>query len=44
MFLSNGGELTAAQRIAGHEFPRTARLYDRTEDEISLDEIERILI
>ena len=33
-----------AQQIANHESPRTTKLYDRTRDAISLDEIERILI
>jgi len=33
------GELHAA-----HESPRTTKLYDSTSDEITLDEIERILI
>ena len=33
-----------AQQIAAHESPRTTKLYDRTSDAISLDEIERILI
>ena len=32
------------QQIANHESPRTTKLYDRTNDAISLDEIERILI
>lgn len=43
-FLANGGELTKAQKIAGHESSRTTSLYDRTKEELSLDEIERILI
>jgi len=43
-YLSNGGTLENAQRIAAHESPRTTSLYDRTSDEVSLDEIERILI
>jgi hypothetical protein len=30
--------------MAAHEIPRTAKLYDRTGDEITLDEVERILI
>jgi hypothetical protein len=30
------------QAIAAHESPRTTKLYDRTSDEITLDEIERI--
>jgi len=31
-------------KIANHESPRTTKLYDRTNDAISLDETERILI
>ena len=29
---------------SGHESPRTTKLYDRTGDEITLDEVERITI
>ena len=43
-YLSNGGTIEKAQQIAAHESPRTTKLYDRTSDEISLDEVERILI
>lgn len=43
-YLKNGGTLELAQQIAGHESPRTTKLYDRTDDAISLDEIERIII
>ena len=43
-YLLSGGTLEHAQRIAAHESPRTTKLYDRTSDEISLDEIERIVI
>ena len=43
-YLSNGGSLEHAQRIACHESARTTKLYDRTSDTISLDEIERITI
>jgi len=43
-YLENGGAIEHAQRIAAHESPRTTKLYDRTGDELSLDEIERILI
>jgi hypothetical protein len=28
--------------MAGHESPRTTKLYDRTKDEITLSEVERI--
>jgi len=43
-YLENGGTIEKAQTIAGHESPRTTKLYDRTSDEVSLDEVERILI
>lgn len=43
-YLENGGTLEHAQAIAAHESPRTTKLYDRTTDGISLDEIERIAI
>jgi integrase/recombinase XerD len=41
-YLLNDGTLEHAQQIAAHESPRTTKLYDRTSDEITLDEIERI--
>lgn len=43
-YLLNGGTLEHAQQIAAHESPRTTKLYDRTSDEVSLDEIEKIVI
>ena len=43
-YLSNGGTLEHAQQIAAHASPKTTKLYDRTADTISLDEIERIVI
>jgi integrase len=43
-YLSNGGSIEYAQKIAGHESPRTTKLYDRTDDAITLDEVERIVI
>lgn len=39
-YLENGGTIEHAE----HESPRTTKLHDRTNDEISLDEIERIMI
>jgi integrase len=36
--------LENAQAMATHESPRTTKLYDRTGDEITLDEGERIQI
>jgi integrase len=41
-YMKNGGKLETAQQIANHESPRTTKLYDRREEEISLDEVERI--
>ncbi len=43
-YLENGGTIENAQAIAAHESPRTTKLYDRTADEITLDEVERIAI
>lgn len=43
-YLQNGGTIENAQRIAAHESPRTTKLYDRRNDDISLDEIERIVL
>ena len=43
-YLKNGGTLEKAQQMAAHESPRTTKLYDRTNDEISLDEIEKVII
>jgi integrase len=43
-YLENGGTIENAQAIAAHESPRTTKLYDRTSDELTLDEIERIAI
>ncbi len=43
-YLENGGTIEKAQQIAAHESPKTTKLYDRTNDQITLDEVERILI
>jgi integrase len=43
-YLDNGGTLENAQLMAAHESPRTTKLYDRTGDAITLDEVERIAI
>jgi len=43
-YLRNGGKLEVAQQMANHESARTTGLYDRRNDQISLDEVERILI
>ena len=43
-YLEAGGTLENAQAMAGHESPRTTKLYDRTADVITLDEVERIVL
>ena len=43
-YLENGGTIEHAQQIAAHESPKTTKLYDRTSDQITLDEVERIVI
>jgi hypothetical protein len=40
-YLEAGGTLENAHAMAAHESPRTTKLYDRTGDEITLDEVER---
>ena len=42
VYLENGGRLEQAQQIAGHESPGTTKPYDRTRDEITVGEVERI--
>ncbi len=41
-YLTNGGKLEVAQRMAGHSNAKTTGLYDRRNDDISLSEVERI--
>lgn len=43
-YLQNGGTLERAAAIANHASTRTTQLYDRGSNEVSLNEIERILI
>jgi hypothetical protein len=38
----NGGKLEIAQQIAAHESSRTTGLYDRRDDDVNLDEVEKI--
>ena len=42
-YMRNGGDVETA-RIAGHESTRTTQLYNRVQEDVSLDEIERIHI
>lgn len=43
-YLVNGGTLEKAQQLANHESARTTKLYDRRNDKLTLDEVERITI
>ena len=43
-YLSNGGQLETARALAAHASTRTTQLYDRRQDRLSLDEVERIVI
>ena len=43
-YLKNGGTLEKAQQMAAHSSTRTTQLYDRRSDEVTLDEVERIVI
>jgi site-specific recombinase XerD len=43
IYLLNGGSLEKAQMMAAHESPRATKLYDRTSNELSLDEVERMV-
>jgi site-specific recombinase XerD len=42
-YLQNGGKLEVAQQMAGHESARTTGLYDRRNDAVELDEVERVV-
>ncbi len=43
-YLRNGGTIERAEAMAAHASTRTTQLYDRRSDEVTLDEVERILI
>ena len=43
-YLKNGGTLENAAAMANHASTRTTQLYDRRQDELSLDEVERIRV
>jgi site-specific recombinase XerD len=41
-YLTNGGRIEVAQRMAGHSNAKTTGLYDQRNDDISVGEVERI--
>jgi hypothetical protein len=44
VYLTNGGLLEHAQQMAAHESACTTKLYDRRNDKVTLDEVERIVL
>lgn len=42
LYLLAGGSLDRARIMANHADSRTTQLYDRRDDRVSLDEVERI--
>src|SRR4051812_19756950 len=44
VYLQNGGLPEHAQQMANHESARTTKLYDRRNDKITLDEVEKIML
>jgi site-specific recombinase XerD len=43
-YMNSGGTIEIAQRIAGHISPATTRIYDRSGDRLTLEEVERVQI
>lgn len=41
-YLTNGGRIEVAQRMAGHSNAKTTGLYDRRNDDVHIGEVERI--
>jgi integrase/recombinase XerD len=41
-YMANGGQLDEAKKMAAHESAKTTMLYNRNDDEVSLDEVERV--
>ena len=43
-YIAGGGTVEKAQKMAGHASSKTTQLYNRVDDDITLDEVERIAI
>lgn len=43
-YMRNGGTLEKAQQMAAHASSKTTNMYNRVDDEVTLDEVERIVI
>ena len=42
--MNRGGTIDLAQRIAGNQSSTTTKIYDRSRDRLTLEEIERVSI
>jgi site-specific recombinase XerD len=43
-YLKNGGTLEKAAQMANHPSTHTTQLYDRRAEEVTLDEVERVML
>ena len=43
-YMNSGGIIEIAQQIAGHKSSSTTRIYDRSRDRLTIEEIERVKI
>jgi site-specific recombinase XerD len=43
-YLKNGGTLEKAAQMANHASTLTTQIYDRRAEDVTLDEVERVLI
>jgi site-specific recombinase XerD len=43
-YLKNGGTLERAAQMANHASTRTTQLYDRRAEDLTFDDVERILV
>ena len=43
-YMKSGGTLERAQQMAAHASSKTTNLYNRADDSVTLDEVERLLI
>jgi integrase/recombinase XerD len=43
-YMNSGGTIEIAQQIAGHKSSSTTRIYDRSRDRLTIEEIERVKI
>ena len=41
-YVQHGGVLEKAQQMAAHSSPRTTKLYDRSHDEVTVEEVQKI--